>query len=293
MADLAQFVGYAITLAGLYALIGSTVGLIIGVTRTFHLAYGSIYTASAYVFYFTYTVSGWSVGVSAAAAMLAGGVLGVACELGVYYPLRRRGSPAFVEFLASLGIAIVLQNVVAVLFGNDPKLVVRVVRRNLDYAGFSTSVYEALMPLAALLVLPLLLLFVYRTRPGQAMLAFADSPDGARIVGINVPLTRVISFALGSALAAVPSVLTALATSVTPTMGLTAVFVGIAATIVGGIGRLEGAILGGTIIGLATGLGAWMIGAEWQTAIAFGVLFVTLILRPTGIFGTRLWKVQV
>lgn len=132
--------------------------------------------------------------------------------------------------------------------------------------------------------------FIKFTKLGKAMRAVSDDPIAANVVGINPERIIMASFTLGSALAGVAGILISYETNIEPTMGFSAILKGVIASIIGGIGSIPGAVLGGFFLGLAENLGIWKIQAGWKNAIAFGILIVFLLIRPTGIFRTPVEK---
>ncbi len=133
-------------------------------------------------------------------------------------------------------------------------------------------------------------LFVQRTKLGKAMRAVSDDPIAAGVVGIYPEKIIFFSFAIGSMLAGVAGILISLETNIEPTMGMNAILKGIIASIIGGIGSIPGALFGGLFLGLAENLGIWKIQAGWKDCIAFAVLIIFLLLRPSGIFGVKTKK---
>jgi branched-chain amino acid transport system permease protein len=131
----------------------------------------------------------------------------------------------------------------------------------------------------------LLGVYLARTRHGKAILATTDNPEMARIIGIDTVKVSRLVFAIGSALSAIPATLILLKDGATPSMGFFAVFIAFVAVIVGGVGSLRGAIAGGLALGMVESLGLWRIPTEWQSSIAFIVLFLVVLLRPQGLFG--------
>lgn len=133
-------------------------------------------------------------------------------------------------------------------------------------------------------------LFIQKTKLGKAMRAVSDDPIAANVVGINPERIILTSFAIGSALAGVAGILISFETNIEPTMGFSALLKGIIASIIGGIGSIPGAVLGGFFLGLAENLGIWKISAGWKDCIAFAILIIFLLLRPRGILGNKTEK---
>jgi branched-chain amino acid transport system permease protein len=144
---------------------------------------------------------------------------------------------------------------------------------------------QIIIVLVSLLLSIFLSIFIQKTKIGKSMRAVADDPIAASIVGINPEKTIAISFFIGSALAGAAGILISLETNLEPTMGLNAILKGIIASIIGGIGSIPGALLGGLFLGLAENLGTYWIDAAWKDTIAFGILIVFLLFKPTGILG--------
>jgi branched-chain amino acid transport system permease protein len=267
-----------------YALLGLGFGLIFGPTRIAHFAYGPLYALSAYACWATAVPLGLPLWVAAPVGVVAGGLSGVATYRVLYRPFERRQSPSLVVLIASLGFFIVLENVIGIAFGSDTKVVARF---NADVILLGDVVFTSVQiwqVLALLVVGSSLALFLTRSDYGKAVMAMTDNPEMARIIGIDTVTVSTLAFALGSAVAAVPAVLILLKEGATPYMGFTAVFMGFVAVVVGGIGSLRGAVIGGLALGLVESLGTWQIPTEWQSTIAFVVLFLVLLFKPRGLF---------
>ena len=132
--------------------------------------------------------------------------------------------------------------------------------------------------------------FIKYTKLGKAMRAVSDDPVAANVVGINPERIILSSFAIGSALAGAAGILISFETNIEPTMGFSAILKGIIASIIGGIGSIPGAVLGGFFLGLAENLGIWKISAGWKDCIAFVILIIFLLIRPWGFLGTKTEK---
>lgn len=270
-----------------YALLGIGFGLIFATTRIVHFAYGPIFTFAAYVGWFVAGSLGLPVWLGFVAAILAAVALGLLSYFLVYRPLEIRNAPMLVPLIASLGLYIVLENIVGIIFGTGVRVV-----EDLDTGVYSvgpvffTSIQ--LWQVASLVIIGVALAaFLRLTRYGKAILAMTDDPEMARVIGIDTPKITLLVFAIGSAVSAVPAMLILLKDGGSTHMGFAAVFMAFVAVIVGGVGSLKGAVAGGFLIGLVQSLGLWKIPTEWQGSIAFVVLFLMIMLRPEGLFGVR------
>ena len=270
-----------------YALLALGFGLIFGTTRITHFAYGPVYALSAYGCWFAAATLGAPLWLAVVAGIATGAVAGALAYLVVYRPFEREGSPPLVILIASLGLFIVLENAIGVVFGTDTK-VVPAPPAGVFLWGPLVVTSSQLAQVAALVIVGAgLALYVTRTRFGKAVLAMTDNPEMARVIGIDTLRVSLASFVIGSAIAAVPACLILVKDGATAHMGFVAVFMAFVAVVVGGVGSLRGAVAGGLALGLVESTGMVKIPTEWQSSIAFVVLFLVLLLRPRGLFGGR------
>jgi branched-chain amino acid transport system permease protein len=251
-----------------------------------------VYAAGAYAAYFAASALALPLPVAIAAGIAGAGLLGVGIEVVIYRPLRRIAASPLVVLVASLGTLIVLENLIAIVFSTDAK-VLEVPRRTFIVGGVGFTTLHVTMVAVTAIALAALFAFLRFTRAGHAIRAVANNAEMAVIVGIDTPRVFLWVFALGSALAAPPAILIMLDRGATPDMGMEAILIAAIAVIVGGIGSLGGAVLGAFIIGLAQNLGVMAIPSEWQAAIAFGLLLVVVIVRPRGLLGKKLRKAEI
>jgi len=262
--------------------------------KFFNFAHGAVYAAGAYLAYNFIILFNINFFISFFLSIILGAILGVAIDRLVYYPLRKHKTSSLVFLLASFGIFIFLQNLIQLIFGAQI-LTLRTgpIKEGHHFLGAVITDTQILIIVACLILFFLTWLLIQKTKFGKAIRAVSDDPIGARIVGINSEKVIMIAFAFGSALAGAAGILISLETNIEPTMGLSAIFKGIIASIVGGIGSIPGALLGGLFLGLAENLGIWQIQAGWKDAIAFVILILFLLLRPSGIMGVKTEKEKI
>lgn len=268
-----------------YALLGVGFGLIFATTKIVHFAYGPIFACAAYGAWWATTL-GVPIPVALVVAVVVAAALGVASFLLVYRPIQKRGSPGLVPLIASLGLFILLENLLGIVFGAGNKVIADL-SYEIFFLGpvFFTSIH--LWQIASLFILGgALFLFLRRTRFGKAIVAMTDNREMAEIVGIDTVRLAVVVFVIGSAISAVPAVLVLMKDGASTHMGFIAVFMAFVSVVVGGIGSIRGAVLGGFALGMVESLGLWRIPTEWQSSIAFAVLFLILVARPQGLFGS-------
>jgi branched-chain amino acid transport system permease protein len=226
---------------------------------------------------------------AALAALVTGGVLVVLDRL-VYRHLRRRSSGIVIFSIASLGLAIAIRSVVLMLWGPTPRKYTTVVRERVELPFDITILADQLFIIgAAITVTFVVYVVLFRTKLGKAMRAMADNPDLARISGINTELVIVLTWALAGALVTVAGVLLALQAQLDPQLGFVLLLPLFAAAILGGVGNPQGAFVGGMIVGVVQAVVVTFdfLSPGYKFPVAFVILITILLLRPSGLFGTR------
>ena len=275
-------------LGALYALMAVGFAVIFGSTRVFHYAHGTTYVIVGYLFYTLAErvhLPWWLAAVLAAAA---GVVFGVLLDRWMYRPIQRDEGSFFTVFVASFGIGVVVENIIIILFGASFVSISTPLTRASDIGGgIVVSHLGMLSVLIALLLFVFLNWFLAKTDVGVALRALSENPDLVRGFGLNPRRLSQYAFAIGSLLVAPAALVATCVTGLTPTAGHRVVLISIAASIIGGIGSLRGAGLGGLILGLAESLAIWKLSTGWSEAVAFVILFCFILARPSGLFGTR------
>jgi len=205
----------------------------------------------------------------------------------VYEPLIQLNASPLVLMISSLGLFIVLENVLALIFGSDP-LVMRLgdVKPGIRVGTAYVTPSQIQIVLSTVFMSGILLFFFKKTRMGVSVRALASNPDLAESLGMDVKKIRYTTFAVGSALAAVASILVSIDIStIDPVMGFNAILMATFAIIVGGVGNIPAAAGGGFLLGMAQHFGIWKVSSEWEMAILFLILFIFIIFRPTGLLG--------
>jgi len=271
-----------------YIVIALGFTIIYRTVKFFHFAHGVVYAAGAYVAY-TFIISlGVNPIISFFLAVIVSAILGVLIDRFVYKPLRKHKAPNLVFLMASFGVFIFIQNLLQLIYGAQI-LTIRTgpVKEGRHFLGAIITDIQIMILIVSVSLCVALWIFIQKTKLGKAMRAVADDPMAASIVGINPERIILAAFAIGSALAGAAGILISLETNIEPTMGMNAILKGIITSIIGGIGSIPGAMLGGLFLGLAENLGIWKISAGWKDCIAFVILIVFLLLRPGGIMGVK------
>jgi branched-subunit amino acid ABC-type transport system permease component len=282
-----------IVLGSILALGAVGITLLFGVLRFAHFAHGDVMTFGAYAA----LVAVVGLGISPYAALPAALAATIALTLGIdrafYRPLRR--SSPVVLLISGFGVALMIRALIYTLFGPDSTSYVSGIRRPLVFWGLRIQERHIYIVALALAFGLSTHLFLSRTKTGKAMRAMADNPDLARISGIATETVIAWTWAIGGSLAAAAGVMLAIDTQLTPLMGSHLLLSLFAAVILGGIGNPTGAVLGGLVIGLAEELsglplfgGQPLLPPAYKSGIAFAIMVVMLIVRPTGLLRGRL-----
>lgn len=291
---IAQLLINIIIIGNIYALIAIGFTVIYRTVKFFHLAHGVVYAVGAYLGYTFLIILSINPYISFILSVILTSVLGIAIDRLVYSPLRKRKISGFIFLLASFGVFIFLQNLLQLIFGAQI-LTPRTgpVKEGHHFLGAVITDNQILIIISSLILFLLIWLLVQKTKLGKAIRAVSDDHIGARVSGINSEKIITAVFAVGSALAGAAGILISIETNIEPTMGFNAILKGIIACIIGGIGSIRGALLGGLFLGLVENLGIWQIQAGWKDAIAFGILILFLLFRPSGIMNVKSEKEKI
>lgn len=285
---ISQLVLNGVIAGSIYALVALSFSIIYKTVKFFHFAHGAVYTAGAYFAYSLAIQLQQEFLIAILLSMAFASLLGIGIDRAVYLPLRRKNASNLIFLLASFGVFIFIQNLIQLIYGAQI-LTIRTGPIREGYKLFSVVITSTQVTIivASIILMIALWAFIAKTKLGKAMRAVSDDPVAANIVGINPEKTILLCFAIGSALAGAAGVLISLETNIEPTMGFMAILKGIIASIIGGIGSIPGAMLGGFFLGIAENLGIAWIPSGWKDAIAFGILIIFLLLRPQGILGRK------
>jgi branched-subunit amino acid ABC-type transport system permease component len=280
--------GFGVITASILAIAAVGLSLQFGVTNYINFAYGDLLTFGIYVAFVCNQRLGLTIWVGLLAAIILTALLAWLLNLFILQPFADRGNSPIIMLVVTLGVSLILQNVILAVFGSQFQNYAVNTGRPLHLGPFLfTPLQLSIIGLAIVAMVGVHVLLRY-TRLGRAMRAVSDSPELARVSGINTRFIINAVWILTGALAGLSGVVLALnVASFTPTVGYGFLFVIFAAVILGGIGRPYGAMAGALIVGIATEMSAAFISSEYKDAIAFVILIIALLIRPQGIFASR------
>ncbi|MEO7427331.1 MAG: branched-chain amino acid ABC transporter permease [Fibrobacteria bacterium] len=281
-----------ISLGSIYALVALGYTMVYGVLRLINFAHGDVYMLGAYFgFYLSRVIQGRTPShlLDAAAVMLLSmlgcAVCGLAMERFAYRPVRK--ASRLTMLIIAIGLSLLIENASQLIFGANPKFFPQLIpETHIQLGGLMLTNQQVIVLLTAVTLMVLLNLFIYRSRTGKAMRAVSFNLDAAKLMGIDTDRIIALTFALGSALAAAGGILVSInIPGIDPLMGVMTGLKAFVAAVLGGIGNIFGAVLGGLILGLAEVMVAGYGSSTYRDAIAFLILIVILLFKPSGLLG--------
>ena len=276
----------SISLGALYSLLAIGYTMVYGIIKLINFAHGEIFMCGAFFTWWIMTAFAFPFPIAALMGIMLSTLLGIGVERIAYRPLRN--APRFAVIISVLGMSIFLQNMARIVWGAEFQTF------DVDFGlppiliGNAVVIpFKKVFILATSLILMAALgLYVKKTYIGKAMRATAADPEAAEMMGININAVIVLTFAIGSAMGAVAGILFAINyNSIDPFMGFNAGLKAFTAAVLGGIGNIYGAMIGGILLGVFEGIGAGYVSSMYRDAFAFGVLILVLIFRSEGILG--------
>ena len=283
---LAQLLINGLQTGALYALVAAGFSLIFGMTRVFHAAHGATFTIAGFAFYQCYAVLHLDPVVSTLLCAVCAGAFGVALDRWVYAVIQRHEGSFFTVFAASFGAAIVVQNVISMVFGRGMVTVSTPLSKSLELLpGLFVAPIGGVIVACAIACFAILQVLLTRTSLGIALRALGENPELVRVYGLTPRRLSQYVFLIGLVLVVPAAILTASTSGLNPSMGNHVMLISIAATIVGGVGSLRGAALAGLLLGMAENVCLAIVDPQWSEAVTFVILFLFILFRPGGVYG--------
>lgn len=276
-----------LTLGSVYILVGIGLTLVFGILHVPNFAHGSLYLIGGYLTLMIMKSMGVHYFIAILMSIVAVAILAVLMERLVFNPLRN--APPIHDKIAAIGLVLFFEALVSLLWGNEYHRMITPFGETVEIAGMSTSPQRILVIAVAIIVVILLYVFLKRTMIGASILAMAQNREGAFLVGINANAVAMMTFAISGVLAAIAASLASPINLVFPGMGHLVILKAFVVVIIGGMGSIPGAIIGGLILGISESLGATYISNDYKDMIAFLLLIIIMTARPKGLFAKEVY----
>ncbi len=279
-----QLILNGLSLGITYGIIAVGLALIITTTGVFHIAHSAIFLTGGYCFFIFVRLLELPLFVSIGIALAGAAIVGVAVDQSIYLPIFRRGGGMFTVFIASMGISLIFEAIFLILWRGVPSCARVQTLTYFSLGSINVRWLDVIFVIIGSIVYFCLFLWLHKTKMGLGIRGLADNPSLASVF-ISAARTRKAVFAVGSILAGIGGVLTAYDTGITPTQGFDALFVGIVALIVGGMGNVVlGTLVGGIILGVVKVFSGYLF-PQWFYFFVFSTMVVSVVIRPEGLVG--------
>lgn len=285
MSNIFQQLINGLSLGSIYALMALGYTMVYGIIKLINFAHGEVYMIGAFLGYYFIQVHKLPFILALVLAMVISAFLGAVIEFLAYRPLRN--SSRIAVLITAIGVSFLLQNVMIYFFGSSPRAFPQALTKKVfEFYGVQISSYQIVIIVTTVVLMLLLQFIVQKTKMGKAMRAVSVDADAARLMGINVDLTISFTFAIGSALAAAGGVLIGLYyNTINPMMGVTPGLKAFIAAVLGGIGIIPGAVIGGFSIGILETIVSALGFSLFKDAFVYAILILILLVKPSGLLG--------
>ncbi len=287
MTLLAQLLLNALANAAVFSLLAVGFGLIYRSLRFFNIAYGAVYVAASYTVVALAQLSEIPLFFLLISGIILAMLLSILMDRTVYIPLERSGATSGVLLVASLGIYILIVNVIALFFGNEVKTISSGIEPSFPVGPLVVTRMQIIQAMTGWFAVTVFWLGIRRNTFIKAIWAMGETPELVIALGLPYNLMRTVVFSLSALFAASASLLTSLDVGTDPHVGMGALLTGAVAVIVGGVDVFKGWIGGATLLALLQGVAVWQFSSKWTDVITFGMLITTLLFRPQGLFSPK------
>lgn len=288
MSDIINQIILGIQTGSIYALVAIGYTMVYGIIRLINFAHGDFIMVACFMMYTFWYMLGLPAILGIIISILLTIVLGLLTERIAYRPLRKNNSPSITALITAIAVSLLLQNSFQRIYGGDQKMYGEIIpSKQINIGSVSFDNISVITIGISILFMVLLSIFIQKTKTGKAMRAVSENPDAARLMGINIDKTIAITFIIGTFLAGVAAIMYFMKYgAIEPLLGSNLGLYAFVAAVVGGIGSIPGACLGGFLIGLIKVLPIILnINSAFSDIFLFGILIIILIFKPAGIFG--------
>lgn len=283
MIEIFQQIINGMAIGGVYVLIALGLTTVFGILGIAHFAHGSVSMFGGYLTFFLVVMWGLPLVLAIAVALVVGLVLGLLIELLAYRPVRNASH--INAFIVALGLTMMVEGLNLEFFGHEQVVIPTEFNRVFNIGGVTIPELRLYVILAAALLIALMTVFVEKTKTGQAIRAVAENRDAAILMGVNVDSILLVVFAISTALGVCAGVMVGALFAIAPGIGEGLVVKGFAVLILGGLGSIPGAVVGGLVLGITEALAAGFISSAYKDVIAFVAMILVLLVRPQGLMG--------
>ncbi|UOE95660.1 branched-chain amino acid ABC transporter permease [Alkalihalobacillus sp. LMS39] len=272
-----------LTVGSIYSLVALGLTLVFGILHVPNFAHGAFYMIGAYITLLVMTALGMNYWIAIIISIVSVGLLSIVFERLVFSRIDAKDPLAMM--IAAIGILFFLESAALYLWGSQYQRMITPYVDTVQFLGITVTYQRILVIVAAVILMILLHLFLTKTMTGAAIVAMSQNRKGAFLVGINANKVAMLTFAIAGGLAAAAASLSAPINLVFPSMGNLVIMKAFVIIIIGGMGSIPGAIIGGYILGITESLGGTYISADYKDVIAFALLVIILTMKPNGLFG--------
>lgn len=270
----------------LFAMIGVAFALVYSTTKIFHIALGAIFAFAPYILLACLSFN-MPLFLGIPLTLIAGGILGLLCEELVHWPLQRKRAPSEVHFIASLGLYLVMVQIIILIWGNETTILRQGADSVYSFGIINLTSAQIIAAGVAVTTIAIFLIWLVRSKIGIQFRAMADNPILLSLMGKNVRMLRRILFAVSAVVVSVAALALSNDVGFEPYTGFRIVLIGMVASIIGGSGSFSGAAIAGLMLGILRGQVAWYTSAQWEEAVTLLFLSMVLLFRPQGLFGKK------
>lgn len=280
---LLQLLANGLVYGALYAMLAVGFGLVWRSLRVFHLAYGGLFVVSGYLFHMLTVWAALPPWAAGGLTVVASAGLGWLIEFALYRPFYRRHAGSGAVLIASLGVLVVLENVVALIFGNELKTVPREMATMIQFGNVRLTSLQLWGLVIGVVSVAFLWVLVRRLRTFKALWAMGDQPELIPVLGLPLYRLRALVLAIGTAMAAIPACVLTLDIGIDPFVGMSYLLIAAVAVLAGGVDSYRGWVTGGVTLAILQSLVVWKFSARWMDLVTFGLLVAMLVFRPQGL----------